>query len=187
MLKSKMNNSHALANNTGASAEIMRTSSSECAWCVPMDPDPDVVHDSLTLTSDNDDDDDHQDHQEDYNQEKAEEEIWQSAEKLLQWASYGSSVATSQTVSSAPDHSSVASPSSSSNPTRQQSLLDYSVPRTIQSLSYEDDDADNDHADEEISIEQEDDQHEDDHSSTPSTPSRAQRLMTKFEQAVTNL
>jgi hypothetical protein len=56
-------------------------------------------------------------------------------------------------------------------------------------LSYEDDDAnaDNDHADEEISVEQEDDQHEDDHSSTPSTLSRAQRLMTKFEQVVTNV
>lgn len=51
------------------------------------------------------------------------EDIRQSAEKLLQWASYRSSVATARTVSSTPDHSSVASPSS-------RSLMD-SVPSTI--------------------------------------------------------
>ena len=114
--------------------------------------------DNSTLTSS---DQEEEEHNED-TLDDDEKDIRQSAEKLLQWASYRSSVATARTVGSTPENSSLASPSSEPR----DSLLD-NVPRTIQSESFVDDDEDED---ETSSVDSE------------ATPQEAQ-LLEKFEAA----
>jgi hypothetical protein len=71
-------------------------------------------------------------------------DIRQSAAKLLQWASYRSSVVTTRTAASTPDPSSIASPTNSASQQlhRQSLQSSFSIPRTIQSASLELDDED---------------------------------------------
>ena len=92
---------------------------------LPLSPDTPNQHDAdqednSTLTSEGDENEPEE-------EDKEAKDIRQSAEKLLQWASYRSSVNTSRTSAmSTPDHSSVASPNSFAR----QSLLG-NIPQTI--------------------------------------------------------
>ena len=81
----------------------------------------DILNQATTTEDDSEHDNDDSDND-------SAKDIRQSAEKLLQWATYRSSVTSSRNSSS---HSSIASPNASQTPA---SLLD-SVPKTIQSSS----------------------------------------------------
>lgn len=124
-------------------------------------------------------------------------DIRQSAEKLLQWANYRSSVNTHRTVTSTPDHSSTTSQSEQPAAVANTSLLDQTIPRTIQSSSLDcqdendsyqnddDDEEDLEHGESDTEDDCDLDHAEDAKSGTPR--SRASRLLEKFESVVTSL
>jgi hypothetical protein len=110
------------------------------------DDDNDDDASSLTTSDEGSEDDEEEDHANANPMEEEEDteakDIRQSAEKLLQWASYRSSVVTTRTAASTPDPSSIASPTNSASQQlhRQSLRSSFSIPRTIQSASLEVDD-----------------------------------------------
>lgn len=144
-------------------------SSSQFDLSVEGDAKPAKDDDNSTLTTEDGvgrlDNEDKEDNEDDDDVDDS-THIRKSAEKLLQWASYRSSVRASST----PDHSTVNTPNS------QRSASLGGVPRVIQSSSVVKDVEDNDDDVETVST------------APPSeATSRARQLYDKFEDVVTNL
>jgi hypothetical protein len=200
-----INNNHGQTTTTSNPNPMIDGEETTTAAAAILSPPRTPKSDASSLTREDDSDDESQmqeDNDDEENEDKDEDnddsdheaqDIRQSAEKLLQWASYRSSVATNRTVSSTPDHSSIHSTSDdhpqATDPQPLSPLLD-NVPKTIQSSSLDDDDdngdGDGDYDDDDCQSDQSD---QSDYLGSPRTAprNRAQKLLRKLEEVVTKL